>query len=431
MNISLIGPTGAGKGTYARELCPRFGLVHVATGDLLRLALEVGTPSGQLARTYMERGDLVPDEIVVAMIEDWVELRGADGILFDGFPRTVEQATFIDDLLGASDRELDLVVYLEAPEEVLRERLAGRLTCEVCQSTFHETMRPPREPGVCDVCGGDLFRRADDNPAIVHSRLQTFRRTIGPVVRHYRERRRLAVVDASGPIEEVVETIAALLETIAVGKTPRPEELARTEVVGPPATAPAEARATADVVLLGGPGSGKGTQATYLNQTLGVPHISTGELFRENVREETELGRLARSYMDHGELVPDDVTEAMVRERVARPDAAGGFILDGFPRTRAQAEALDEILAEMGRRLGAAVYIDVSDDEIVNRLASRGRQDDAPETVRTRLRAFQRHNGPLLDYYRAAGLLREINGEGTPEAVAERVRDAVDSATRR
>ena len=425
MNVSFLGPACAGKGTYARDLYPRFGLVHVATGDVLRLAMEAGTPSGRLAKRYMERGDLVPDEIVEEMVEDWVHLRGSDGILFDGFPRTVEQARFIDELLAESARQLDLVVYLDVDAEQIATRLAGRLTCEMCQSTFHETFRPPAEAGVCDVCGGRLYRRADDNPAILHTRLDAFRRNIAPVLRHYRSRDGLAIVNANRTIEEVTEDLAALLDALAHGEVVA-GRLPSADITVPGLIARPPARPSVDIVLLGAPGSGKGTQADRLADLLGVPHISTGELFRENLAEETELGRLAKSYIDHGDLVPDDITEAMVRERLSRPDTERGFILDGYPRTRAQAESLDAMLAELGRRLTAALHIGVSDEEVQRRLDGRGREDDDPQTVQTRLKTFHSHNRHLLEYYREAGLLNEIDGEGTPEAVTGRAREELE-----
>jgi adenylate kinase len=290
----------------------------------------------------------------------------------------------------------------------------------VCQSTFHETFRPPAEPGVCDVCGGRLFRRADDNPAILHNRLDAFRRNIAPVLRHYRSRDRLAQVDANGTIEEVTAKLAALLDSLARGEVSADQLPGGADITVPGRIARPPARPSVDVVLLGGPGSGKGTQASRFAELLGVPHISTGELFRENLAEQTELGRLAKSYMDHGELVPDDITEAMVRERLSRPDTERGFILDGYPRTRAQAESLDAMLSEIGRRLTAALNIRVSDDEIFRRLAGRGREDDDPQTVKTRLKTFHTHNGSLLDYYREAGVLQEIDGEGPPDEVTAR-----------
>jgi adenylate kinase len=172
---------------------------------------------------------------------------------------------------------------------------------------------------------------------------------------------------------------------------------------------------------LGGPGSGKGTQALGLAAHLGVPHISTGDLFRDHVERGTRLGMRAARYMDAGELVPDDITRAMVRDRLAEPDTARGFILDGYPRTRAQAAALERILESTGRRLAAAIHVHVSDGELRARLASRGRDDDDAKTVATRLRTFHRYHSPLVDYYREVGLLHEVNGEGELDDVAERV----------
>ncbi len=153
---------------------------------------------------------------------------------------------------------------------------------------------------------------------------------------------------------------------------------------------------------------------------LGVPHISTGDLFRDHVERGTRLGVRAQRYMEAGELVPDDITKAMVRERLRAVDTEGGFILDGYPRTRAQAEALDVMLEQLGREMIGAAHIRVSDTELVARLSSRGRDDDNARTVRNRLRTFHRYNAPLVDYYRERGLLYELEGEGHPDEVTAR-----------
>ena len=201
-------------------------------------------------------------------------------------------------------------------------------------------------------------------------------------------------------------------------------------------------------MLLGAPGSGKGTQAETLSRELKLPHVASGDLFRENLRQATELGRLAKGYMDRGDLVPDEITEGMVRERLARPDTAAGFILDGFPRTLPQAHALGEMLAGLGRRLAGVVCINVPDEAIVTRLTGRlicrecqtpyhrvfkrpvregvcdrcggklyQRDDDNPETVRARLRTFHAQTAPLIQFYRDAGLLHEVDGQGELDTV--------------
>jgi len=209
------------------------------------------------------------------------------------------------------------------------------------------------------------------------------------------------------------------------------------------------------VVLLGAPGAGKGTQAARLSVELGIPHVSSGDLFRENLQNETELGKLAKAYMDKGELVPDDVTIAMVMDRLKRADCATGAILDGFPRTLPQAQALDRALAEQGYRIACAPYIRVSQEMLLARLAGRWtcsqcgavyhqlfsppkapslvagegrspggagicdrcggtlyqREDDTPETHRKRIAVYMEQTRPLIDYYRSAGVLREVDGE--------------------
>lgn len=202
------------------------------------------------------------------------------------------------------------------------------------------------------------------------------------------------------------------------------------------------------IVLIGPPGAGKGTQAVRLHEALNLPHVASGDLFRENLKNETELGLKAKSYMDRGELVPDGVTIAMVMERLGQPDCAGGALLDGFPRTIAQAEALDQALAGRGRKISVVPYISVPDEVLVERLSGRWlcrvcgesyhvlfspprrpgvcdkdggelyqRDDDKPETVRNRLKVYWEQTSPLIDYYRRRGVLVEVNGDQPIEAV--------------
>ncbi len=201
-------------------------------------------------------------------------------------------------------------------------------------------------------------------------------------------------------------------------------------------------------ILLGAPGAGKGTQAAMLVLALGIPHVASGDLFREHLSKGTELGLLAKQYMDEGKLVPDDVTVRMVLDRLAQPDCAKGAILDGFPRTIAQAQALERALSANGQRIKAALYIKVSNDELLRRLGGRytckncgavyhivfdppkqpgvcdkcggplyQRPDDTPETAKKRLDVYFQQTAPLIEYYRQQGLLREIDGAQPIEAV--------------
>jgi adenylate kinase len=183
------------------------------------------------------------------------------------------------------------------------------------------------------------------------------------------------------------------------------------------------------LLLLGPPGAGKGTQARRLVAKLGVPQVSTGDMLRAAVAASTPVGRQAQAYMDRGELVPDAVVIGVTEERLRQPDAAAGFVLDGFPRTAAQAEALDALLEKLGRGLERVLSIRVEDDELVERLLRRahleGRSDDTPETVRNRMRVYREQTAPLIDHYRRRRLLAEVDGEGSVEDVERRIQEAL------
>ena len=184
------------------------------------------------------------------------------------------------------------------------------------------------------------------------------------------------------------------------------------------------------IVLLGPPGSGKGTQAALLRERLQVPHISTGDLLRAAVKAGTPLGLQAKAAMDAGELVSDDLVLGLIEERLGQPDIANGYILDGFPRNLVQAEALDELLARLGQPVDKALELTVDEEQIVQRLAKRaaeeGRSDDTEEVVRNRLSVYHQQTAPVTGYYRQSGLLVEVNGIGDIETINQRLVDALD-----
>ena len=188
------------------------------------------------------------------------------------------------------------------------------------------------------------------------------------------------------------------------------------------------------IVFLGPPGSGKGTQAKLLARRLGVPAVSTGDMLREAVRRQTELGRRAKAIMEAGELVPDDVVIGLIRERIGMADAAPGFILDGFPRTVEQAQALDGLLEDHGTPLDAVVNLVVPEATLLERLIGRaeqeGRSDDRPETIRERLRVYGLKNDPLVAFYEAAGLLTRVDGFGAVDDVSSRIDRVLDGPQR-
>ena len=182
------------------------------------------------------------------------------------------------------------------------------------------------------------------------------------------------------------------------------------------------------LLFVGPPGAGKGTQAARVAERLGIPHISTGDMFRDHVARGTELGRRVDSIMKAGEYVPDEVTVEMLGERVAEPDAKDGFILDGFPRTEGQAEALDGLIGR--HSLDTVVVFDVDEDALVERLLDRGRVDDTEETIRTRFKVYQEQTAPLLDLYNSRGIVVSVDGIGEVEEVTERILEVLDTENR-
>jgi adenylate kinase len=184
------------------------------------------------------------------------------------------------------------------------------------------------------------------------------------------------------------------------------------------------------VVLLGPPGAGKGTQADRIAARFQLVHVATGDILRANVADGTPMGEVAQAYLDSGELVPDEVVVAMMLERLTRPDCGHGFLLDGFPRSVAQARALDEHLAELGAPLDAAINLEVAEEELLHRLAGRGRADDNAQTIRNRLQVFVSSTRPLLDYYDERGLLFSVAAAGTIDEVSERILHAPRDVTR-
>ena len=217
MNALLFGPPGVGKGTQGKRLADALGVRHLAMGDMLREAVRKGTPTGTLAKRYMDAGELVPDEVVAGVIREAIAA-SEEGFLLDGFPRNVRQAEMLDAMLDALGRSLDCIVFMDAPEEVLVERLAGRLVCPACGASFHRQYSPPAKPGVCDVCGGALIVREDDREEVVRARLRVYREQTAPLLLHYQNRAGFVHVDAAGTPDEVFHRLVdAFKECAEVG----------------------------------------------------------------------------------------------------------------------------------------------------------------------------------------------------------------------
>jgi adenylate kinase len=215
MRLIFIGPPGSGKGTQAMLLSQRLGLVHVSTGDILRESIHKDTPEGKLAKPYVYSGRLVPDEVVNAIVNS--RFRAKDrprAFVMDGYPRTVPQANAFDQVLADHGLNLQGVIFLKVADDEIVRRLGGRWNCpnSRCGATYHELFKPPRTPGICDICGTPLMQREDDKPATVRRRLEIFHSLYDELVEHYRKRGLLIEVAGTGDIETIYEDILAALQ---------------------------------------------------------------------------------------------------------------------------------------------------------------------------------------------------------------------------
>jgi len=213
MNIILLGPPGAGKGTQAQRLQSDVGMVQLSTGDMLRAAVKSGSPLGQKAKGIMEAGQLVPDDLMVGLIEDRIgQPDCAKGFILDGFPRTTAQAKALDTMLAKLGRKLDRVIEMEVDEAALTERIVGRFTCAKCGTGYHDTFKRPKVEGVCDVCGSKEFtRRKDDTAETMKTRMAAYRAQTEPLLPYYRGKGVLRKVDGMATMEEVYRQIRAVL----------------------------------------------------------------------------------------------------------------------------------------------------------------------------------------------------------------------------
>ena len=213
MNLILLGPPGAGKGTQAQRLEESNGLIQLSTGDMLRAAVASGSEIGRLAKSIIEAGKLVPDDVMVDMIEQRIDAPDCtDGFILDGFPRTVAQAEALDELLGRKGKRLDAVIEMAVDDGVLVERISGRFSCAACGAGYHKRFRPTAEEGVCDRCGGTEFRqRPDDNEDTVRTRLAAYHAQTEPLLPYYRGRGVLRTVDGMAAIDDVAAQIGTVL----------------------------------------------------------------------------------------------------------------------------------------------------------------------------------------------------------------------------
>ncbi len=209
MKIVMLGPPGSGKGTYSSRLSKKLGIPHISTGDLLREEVSKGSDLGKKAKEYMDKGELVPNEIVLEILKQRLQQPDCEkGFILDGFPRNLEQAKILETIT-----KIDLVIYLDVPDEIIIERLSNRRICKKCGAIYNLKTMPPKVPGKCDICGGELYQREDDKPEVVKRRLETYRKETTPLIQYYREKGILSEfkVEEEIPVEKGIEEIMKII----------------------------------------------------------------------------------------------------------------------------------------------------------------------------------------------------------------------------
>ncbi|MBM6858936.1 adenylate kinase [Clostridium saudiense] len=215
MKIVLLGPPGAGKGTQAKSISNRYSIPHISTGDIFRKNISEGTPLGIEAKNYIDKGQLVPDEVTINMVKDrltWEDCK--NGYLLDGFPRTVAQAEALEGFLADRNEKLDTALSIEVPSNFILERMTGRRVCPSCGASYHVKFNPPTKAGVCDVCGSDIVQRKDDTEETVSERLEVYERQTQPLIDFYNNKNLLSTVDGTKAINEVFESICSILGSV-------------------------------------------------------------------------------------------------------------------------------------------------------------------------------------------------------------------------
>ncbi|MDM0627121.1 adenylate kinase [Clostridium perfringens] len=212
MKIVLLGPPGAGKGTQAKSISNRYSIPHISTGDIFRKNISENTPLGIEAKSYMDNGQLVPDEVTINMVKDRLQQDDCkNGYLLDGFPRTVHQAEALDNFLTEREESIDTALLIEVPKEFILERMTGRRVCPSCGASYHIKFNPPTNDGKCDLCGSDVIQRKDDTEETVKERLDVYESQTQPLIDFYKNKKQLSVVDGTQAINEVFESICKIL----------------------------------------------------------------------------------------------------------------------------------------------------------------------------------------------------------------------------
>lgn len=445
----LFGPPGSGKGTHAPKIEDKLGTPQLSTGDMLREAVAAGTEVGRKAKSIMESGGLVSDEIVVGIIKDRIKQPDcSSGFLLDGFPRTVEQAKMLDAMLEETGESVKTVLALEVPDAELTERICGRWVHKASGRSYHVKNKKPKSlpegatPSAANMLDDEtnepLMQRQDDTEAALKKRLEGYHSQTVPILAYYKPAGIVRKVNANQAMDSIWRAIEEILDE-------------KREIV----------------ILFGPPGSGKGTHAPKIEDRLGTPQLSTGDMLREAVAAGTPVGKKADAVMKTGGLVSDDIVVGIIEDRIQKPDCKPGFLLDGFPRTVEQAQKLDAMLAATGEKVKIVLALEVPDSALEERICGRWvhkasgrsyhvtnkkpkslrdgatpsaanmlddetgeplmqRADDTKEALAKRLKGYHDQTVPILGYYAPSGNVRKVNANQAMDAIWKSIEAVLD-----
>ncbi|MRT94268.1 adenylate kinase [Ancylomarina sp. 16SWW S1-10-2] len=383
LNIALFGPPGAGKGTQSKMLVEKYNLAYISTGDILRAEIADGTELGFQAKDIIKKGGLVPDEIIVQIIEERITSNTeVNGFLFDGFPRTTVQAYILEGLLLKLNTKLDCMLSLEVPNENLKRRLLKRALTE---------------------------NRSDDTEDVINVRLEEYETKTAPVAEFYKEKEIYHPIDGIGDVDAIFGRLTSVVD----------QTLERSWI---------------NMVLLGPPGSGKGTQGRMLAKKFNLVYISTGHLMRQEIKKGTDMGISAKEYIEKGDIVPDEIAIKLIERQIKTHPDASGFIFKGFPRTIVQAYILDGLLRKMQSTITTVLELDVSTLESIKRLAARGKSfsgrayDVDTDIIIHRLEQYEKRSSKVSEYYTKQNKRNIVNGVGSEESIFEDLSQSVAEA---
>ncbi len=376
LNIALFGPPGAGKGTQSEFLTKKYNLYYISTGDLLRKEMAEKTKLGLEAKSIIASGGLVPDEIIVQIIEKTItDNPGSNGFLFDGFPRTYIQAYILEGLMIKLHTRLNCLISLNVPEEESVKRLINR---------------------------GLTSGRTDDNEKVIRNRLKEYYEKTLPVLQFYKDKGIYMEVDGTLSIEKVHDQITGIIR----------QELSKSLF---------------NIVLFGYPGSGRGSQGKALAKHFGLEYVATGSMLDNEIKRNTDTGKKITELYENGQLVPDEIVVQLIEKKLADSKDIKGFIFKGFPRTLVQSYILDGLLQKHGSSISQIIEIEVPTLELISRLDARSKTDgcmpydNSTAKIVKRLQEHETKTAPVIDKYKQLHGVTKVDGLGNFDEVFERI----------